>query len=73
VSLAAAVGAAAGFGRRGAGLARADECAGESSLDLRRKALDIESALREKRTGVLDLIHAPRVDLDVLEARRPQL
>src|SRR3954462_14875281 len=51
----------------------ADECAREAAFDLRREAIDIDTAVRQERARVIDLVNAPGFDLDIRKAGATQL
>src|SRR5581483_751763 len=51
----------------------ADECAQELLVHLRSETIDVDSRSRQKLSGILDLINASWLDLDLLKSGRLQL
>src|SRR6266850_7036692 len=72
----AAVGAAACLCACDSGciwLLRTNERAREAAVHFGRDAIHVHTAVGQKRPRILDLIDAPRIELDVREPRRLEL
>src|SRR5262249_42967902 len=72
-ALTSALAAARRTARSRVRLARANERAGESPIDIRRQPVDIEPAFRQELPRIVEAIHSPRLDVDLLESREAKL